>query len=121
LSLIFSNQRWGESNAAKSLLSLDVVGMYMILEESNISFFRAYKHNIESECNVRDGRQIAMYYSRVFGLFGQKSHSHFLYASSLESYPMKPNFGLIRIYRLSLLVGILRTALVGDTHEEEEK
>jgi len=119
--LIFSNQRWGQSNAVKSLTSLDVVGMYIILEESKVSFFRVYKHNMESEWNVRDGRQIANYYSRIFGLFGQKSHSHFLYASSLECYPMKPNMGLVKIYRLMHVMGILRTALGGSDYEEEKE
>jgi len=119
--LIFSNQRWGESNATKSLLGLDVVGMYMIREENKIFFFRVYHHNIGSEWNIKDGRQIAAYYSRVFGLFGQKSHSHFLYASSLECYPMKPNMGLVRIYRLMHVVGLLRTVLVGDIYEEEKE
>ena len=118
--MIFSNQRWGESNAALSLVGLDVVSMYMIREESKVSFFRIYKSDV-SGWNISDGRQIAMYYSRVFGMFGQKSHSHFLYASSLESYPMKPNMGLVRIYRLMHVLGVLRTVLVGDAHEEEEK
>jgi len=118
--LIFLNQRWGESNAVKSLVSLDVVGMYMIREESKISFFRISNHNIASEWNINDGRQIAAYYSRLFGLFGHKSHSHFLNVSSLESYPMKPNMGLVRIYRLMHVVGILKTALGGSDHEEEK-
>ena len=117
--MIFSNQRWGESNAVLSLIGLDVVSMYMIREEGKISFFRVHKSDISS-WNINDGRQIAMYYSRVFGVFGQKSHSHFLYASSLESYPMKPNMGLVRIYRLMHVLGVLRTALGGSDHEEEK-
>jgi len=119
--LIFSNQRWGESNAVKSLVSLDVVGMYMILEESKISFFRAYGHNVNLGWNIKDGHQIVMYYSRVFGLFGKKSYSHFLYASSLECYPMKPNIGLVKIYKLLHLIGVLRAVLVGGDHEEERQ
>jgi len=117
--LSFLNQRWGESNAVKSLVSLDVVGMYMIREESKISFFRISNHNIGSEWNINDGRQIAAYYSRLFGLFGQKSHSHFLNVSSLESYPMKPNMGLVRIYRVMHVLRILRTVL-GGAYEEEK-
>jgi hypothetical protein len=118
--LIFSNQRWGESNAVLSLIGLDVVNMYMIREESKVSFFRVRKSDISS-WNMNDGLQIAMYYSRVFGMFGQKSHSHFLYASSLESYPMKPNMGLVRIYRLMHVIGILRAALGGGDYEEEKQ
>jgi hypothetical protein len=94
--LIFSSQRWGESNAVKSWIGLDVVSMSIIREENKVSFFRVYKSDV-SGWNISNGRQIANYYSRVFGLFGQKSHSHFLYASSLECYPMKPNMGLVRI------------------------
>lgn len=118
--MIFSNQRWGESSAVESLVGLDVVSMYMIREESKISFFRVCKSNI-SDWNIKDGHQIEMYYSRVFGLFGQKSHSHFLYASSLECYPMKPNMGLVRIYRLMHVLGVLRTTLVGGDCEEENQ
>jgi hypothetical protein len=117
--LIFFNQRWGESNAVLSLVGLDVVSMYMIREEGKISFFRVYKSDISS-WNISDGLQIAIYYSRVFGMFGQKSHSHFSYASSLESYPMKPNMGLVRIYRLMHVVGRLRTSLGGSDYEEEK-
>lgn len=119
--MIFYNQISGESNAVKSLISLDVMGMYMIREENKISFFRIYNHNIGFEYNTKDGCQIANYYSRIFGLFGQKSRSHFLYVSSLECYPMKPNMGLVKIYRLMHVMGILKTALGGSDYEEEKE
>lgn len=119
--MIFSSYRWGESNASKSLSSLDVVGMYMVREETRISFFRIYNHNIGSDWSVRDGSQIAVYYSGIFGLFGEKSYSHFLYASSLECYPMKPNMGLVRLYRLLHVMGILRAALEGGYYGQEEE
>jgi hypothetical protein len=95
--------------------------MYMLREENKISFFRVYNYNIGSDCSMRDGSQIAVYYSGIFGLLGKKSYSHFLRASSLDCYPMKPNMGLVRLYRLLLVMGILRAALEGGCYEQEEE
>ena len=117
--MIFFNQCWGESNAVRSLRSLHVVSILTVREESKISFVRVYGRDVGSEW--RDGHQLAMYYSRIFGLFGQKSNSHFSRASVLESYPMKPNGGLIRIYRVFHLIDILGNKLVGGVYEEEKE
>ena len=118
--MIFYHQIFGESNAAKSLVSLDVVSILPILEGSRILFVRTYNHNIGSDGNTRDGSEIAMYYNRIFGLFAYKSNIHFLHSSTLKSYAMKPNMGLTKIYRLLHVMGILRFTLAGGFYEEEE-
>jgi len=116
--LIFYHQVWGESNAAKSFASLDLVSILLLREESKIFFVRVINHNIVSEWKVKDGYQIAMYYSQMFGLFGQKSHSHFSRASRLDSYSMKPNTGLVKIYRLSHVLDAIRNVWAGGFHGE---
>jgi hypothetical protein len=119
--LIFYDQVWGEVNAAKSLLSLDVVSVFPIREDNGLFFLRVCSHSIESESGTKGGPRIADYYSRMFGLFGYpKSHFHFSKASRLYTYSMKPNFGIAKVYRLLHLVGKLRTALEGDAYEEKE-
>ncbi len=118
--MIFYSRICGDLNASKSLVSLDVVGMFYVREESRLAFFTIHHHSVEPGRNTRDGHQIAMYYRRVFGLLDHKSLSHFLYNSNLECYAMKPNAGLIRIYRVLHVVDMLRTSLGGDFCEEEK-